>query len=49
MCFGVCVCMRVRAHGIWGRISRDRGLVTMGHQQEMTNGGLIGRVTDDVT
>jgi len=27
----------------------DKGSVTMGHQQEMTYGGSIGHVTDDVT
>jgi len=48
-----CVCECVSAHGYWrpniSKTVRDRGLVTMGHQQEMTYGGSIGHVTDDVT
>jgi len=44
----VCVCARVLGPNI-SKTIRDRGSVTMGHQYEMTYGGSIGHVTDDVT
>ena len=53
----VCVCVGLRVgmcvHGYWWpnitKTVRDRGSVTMGHEQEMTYGGSIGHVTADVT
>jgi len=49
----VCVCVSLCAHGTLGpNISKragDRGLVTMGHEQEMGYWKSNGHVTDDVT
>jgi len=46
------VCVSACAHGFSraniSKTVRDRGSVTMGHQQEMTYGGSIGHVTSSV-
>jgi len=44
MKFGNFVCEEVSE-----AVGERRGSVTMGHQQEMTYGGSIGHVTEDVT